>query len=62
MVNGRTGTGVQFENAWQAVAFVAAYVPLFAWGPLLGLVTINYYRRRTQGQTVPRRGRVKEIK
>ncbi|BBJ45494.1 hypothetical protein GCM10017744_083050 [Streptomyces antimycoticus] len=25
------------------------YVPLVAWGPLLAVVTVHYYRRRTQG-------------
>ncbi|MEU9192971.1 hypothetical protein [Streptomyces hundungensis] len=25
------------------------YVPLVAWGPLLGVVTVHYYRRRTRG-------------
>jgi hypothetical protein len=23
-----------------------AYLPLLAWGPLLGAVTVHYYRRR----------------
>ncbi|MFF3330165.1 hypothetical protein ACFYWX_11485 [Streptomyces sp. NPDC002888] len=26
----------------------ASYVPLLAWGPLLGAVTVHYYRRRTR--------------
>ncbi|MCT9088926.1 hypothetical protein N4G70_08605 [Streptomyces sp. ASQP_92] len=25
------------------------YVPMVAWGPLLGVVTVHYYRRRTRG-------------
>ncbi|CAM5589987.1 putative protein OS=Streptomyces antimycoticus OX=68175 GN=SANT12839_018300 PE=4 SV=1 [Streptomyces antimycoticus] len=25
------------------------YVPLVAWGPLLAVVTVHYYRRRTPG-------------
>ncbi|HVX42382.1 MAG TPA: hypothetical protein VHC49_00755 [Mycobacteriales bacterium] len=31
---------------WQGVLAVIAYAPLLLWGPLLGLVTINYRRRR----------------
>jgi hypothetical protein len=34
-------------HGWQAVAFDVAYWPLAAWGPLLGLVTLHYHRRRT---------------
>jgi hypothetical protein len=33
-------------GGWQTVVFDLAYWPLAAWGPLLGLVTIQYYRRR----------------
>lgn len=33
---------------WESFLFVAAYVPLVAWGPLLGAVTFAYYRRRTR--------------
>ncbi|NYI05809.1 hypothetical protein [Allostreptomyces psammosilenae] len=29
-----------------AVVMTAAYVPLLLWGPLLGVVTAAYYRRR----------------
>lgn len=45
MVNGAEGTGIHL-NGWQAIAFIIAYGPLVAWGPLLGAVTIHYYRRR----------------
>lgn len=31
---------------WQGVLAVAAYAPLLLWGPLLGAVTIHYWRRR----------------
>ena len=34
----------------QAVAFWIAYVPLAAWGPLLGILTVHYYRRRRSAQ------------
>jgi hypothetical protein len=33
-------------HGWQNVAFWVAYLPLAAWGPLLGVLTIHYYRRR----------------
>jgi hypothetical protein len=33
-------------QGWQDVAFWAAYLPLAAWGPLLGVLTVHYYRRR----------------
>lgn len=31
---------------WQGVLALAAYVPLLAWGPLLGALTVAYARRR----------------
>jgi hypothetical protein len=31
---------------WQGLVAVAAYAPLLLWGPLLGAVTISYWRRR----------------
>jgi hypothetical protein len=34
------------RHAWLAVA---SYAPLLAWGPLLVIVTVAYYRRRTAG-------------
>ena len=34
---------------WQGLAAVAAYAPLLLWGPLLGAVTIGYWRRRRSG-------------
>ena len=39
-------------GAWVAVA---SYAPLLAWGPLLVVVTVAYYRRRTQATTAPSR-------
>jgi hypothetical protein len=45
MVDGNRGTGL-VVHGWQAVAFAVAYAPLAAWGPLLGLVTLHYRRRR----------------
>jgi hypothetical protein len=34
---------------WQGLVAVAAYAPLLVWGPLLGAVTISYWRRRRRG-------------
>jgi hypothetical protein len=31
---------------WQTPVFWVAYLPLAAWGPLLGVLTVHYYRRR----------------
>lgn len=31
---------------WEAIVFAVAYVPLAFWGPLLGVLTVHYYRRR----------------
>ncbi|MEU0566940.1 hypothetical protein ABZ297_16350 [Nonomuraea sp. NPDC005983] len=31
---------------WQGLLAVAAYAPLLLWGPLLGAVTVAYWRRR----------------
>ena len=38
---------IHFDD-WKGVLGVVAYVPLLAWGPLLGAVTVSYYRRRTR--------------
>lgn len=48
MVNGRPITPV--TEGWQSVAFWIAYLPLAAWGPLLGILTVHYYRRRRAAQ------------
>jgi len=34
---------------WQGLVAVVAYAPLLLWGPLLGAVTISYWRRRRHG-------------
>lgn len=53
LVIGRTMTGQALATGfplnvedWQGVLAIAAYAPLLAWGPLLGAVTVAYYRRR----------------
>lgn len=44
MINGSPAGLV--VHGWQAVAFWVTYAPLAAWGPLLGLLTAHYFRRR----------------
>ncbi|WP_049573958.1 hypothetical protein [Streptomyces sp. SBT349] len=34
---------------WGEWLMNACYLPMAAWGPLLGAVTLHYYRRRTRG-------------
>jgi hypothetical protein len=34
-------------TGWSLAAFYVAYLPLLLWGPLLGAVTVAYWRRRT---------------
>jgi hypothetical protein len=36
---------LSFDN-WQGLVAIAAYAPLVLWGPLLGAVTIGYWKRR----------------
>ena len=33
------------SSGWEAL-FVAAYAPLLLWGPLVAIVTFDYWRRR----------------
>ncbi|MFG2820101.1 hypothetical protein ACGFX4_11805 [Kitasatospora sp. NPDC048365] len=35
-----------YLDGWQSAVFYTAYWPLAAWGPLLGLLTVHYFRRR----------------
>ncbi|MER6942965.1 hypothetical protein ABT294_02965 [Nonomuraea sp. NPDC000554] len=44
-INGDPGGMV--THGWQTVIFNVTYWPLAAWSPLLALVTVHYYRRRT---------------
>ena len=41
---------------WQGVLAVVAYAPLLLWGPLLGALTISYWRRRRGSSVTVRRG------
>lgn len=40
-------------HGWQTVIFHVMYWPLAAWSPLLALVTVHYYRRRTASDAPP---------
>lgn len=40
-----SGSVVSFGD-WKGLVVVAAYAPLLLWGPLLGAVTLAYWRRR----------------
>lgn len=42
---------------WRGLVAVVAYAPLLLWGPLLGGVTISYWKRRRRGRTSVRRAR-----
>ncbi len=41
---------------WQGPLAVVAYAPLLLWGPLLGAVTVAYWRRRNNGRARPGTG------
>jgi hypothetical protein len=47
-VNGRPlgGDSVLSFGDWKGLVAVVAYAPLLLWGPLLGAVTISYWKRR----------------
>lgn len=49
-VDGRllTGVGVLSVDDWKGLLAIVAYAPLLLWGPLLGAVTISYWKRRRQ--------------
>jgi hypothetical protein len=40
---------------WKGLVATVAYAPLLLWGPLLGAVTISYWKRRHIGRKSPRR-------
>lgn len=49
IASGRMLNGVPAEpitQGWQTPVLRIAYLPLAAWGPLLGVLTVHYYRRR----------------
>jgi hypothetical protein len=41
------------STGWRLAAFVAAYLPLLLWGPLLGALTVAYWRRRRAATGIP---------
>ncbi|WP_446665310.1 hypothetical protein [Flexivirga sp. B27] len=59
LVLGRTVGGASNDttgmvtHGWQTVAFAVSYLPLVAWGPLLGALTVHYYRRRRPQTQAP---------
>lgn len=40
-------------GGWETVYFYAAYLPLVLWGPMLGILTYAYWRRRASSTTGP---------
>lgn len=48
VVSGTSGGGLDFffPTLTQKALLLVCYVPLLAWGPLLGVLTVAYYRRR----------------
>lgn len=47
--SGAAGFGT---HGWREAVFYGAYWPLAAWGPLLGILTVHYYRRRRAAESV----------
>ena len=41
-----TSNSVLSLDDWKGLVAVIAYAPLVLWGPLLGAVTISYWKRR----------------
>jgi hypothetical protein len=46
-------TDPTFPEGTAAWIMSAVYVPMLAWGPLLGLTTLHYHRRRKPHHTTP---------
>ncbi|WP_245563489.1 hypothetical protein [Longispora albida] len=46
MVNGAPERAL--TQGWDTLIFWLCYGPLVLWGPLLGVLTVHYYRRRTR--------------
>jgi hypothetical protein len=56
-ITGQRLAGPGLPSGWfQHLVFDVAYLPLLAWGPLLALVTVAYYRRRCARPPSPRAG------
>jgi hypothetical protein len=54
-VDGGTDVGLRLHS-WQYLVFWLSYGPLVLWGPLLGAVTVHYYRRRSLPRPLPEPG------
>ncbi|WKX69188.1 hypothetical protein [Streptomyces sp. XD-27] len=48
-----TLNGEMAAEPWGIVLLNICYLPLLAWGPLLGAVTVHYYRRRARPAAGP---------
>ncbi|CAM5650962.1 hypothetical protein GCM10010261_61830 [Streptomyces pilosus] len=40
-------------GGWEAAWFYVCYVPLTLWGPLLGVLTVAYWKRRSTAERTP---------
>lgn len=49
-----TANAILNFDDWKGVLAVMAYAPLLLWGPLLGVVTVAYWRRRNDSRLKPR--------
>lgn len=56
VLSGTAGGGLDyfFPTVAQKVVLLVCYVPLLAWGPLLAVLTVAYYRRRTPDRVAER--------
>lgn len=45
--------GFDFTHGLQTPVLWIAYAPLLLWGPLLGVLTVHYHRRRTRARAAP---------
>lgn len=46
-----TGNAPLSLEDWQGLVAVVAYAPLLLWGPLLGAVTVSYWKRRSRDRS-----------
>ncbi|MFD0823891.1 hypothetical protein ACFQ0D_37480, partial [Micromonospora zhanjiangensis] len=49
-------------SGWQTVVLVVSYLPLLLWGPLLGVLTVAYWRRRTGAVPAVRSARFTRVR
>lgn len=48
-----TPDNVLYPHSWQGILTIVCYAPLLLWGPLLGALTIAYWKRRTRPSPSP---------